>query len=423
MSRASARGLGFLSNSVYKAAQIADAWLGLPAKASESLHFRQDWRRYLPSGLRPADSSLWIHGASVGELEDLGALFTNPELLARAGFDPSRLVLTASSVSAKAKLAEWRTMGFAYAGPLPPESMREMRAFLYILQPRLLVLSHSDLWPVALTEAARAVKAGCLWLPARVPERRLLVDGFLRGFARGIGCRSDEDNDAFRREPLDPKAELRWIGNPRIDRILRRIERARAPAAHPLEAHGGAPDPTRPSLIVGSAWLEDARILEGALAKLPVEKARRLQVVALPHETRDTHLVAAIKRALPEARVLPVQGVLAEAYRDFTGALVGGGYRTGLHNVLEPALWEIPIFCGPDLRKQPEASMLRTTGQLQSAASSDELASALDALFEPAKLGRLREASRRGAESLRRHEGAALRLADLIRRLSGKDGT
>lgn len=406
-----------ISTSVYRAAKFADAWFGLPAKAAESLRFRQDWRSSV-KGVAKIDSSapparrLWIHGASVGELEDVAAFFLNDDTLAEARLSRSDIVLTAASVSAKAWLAKLNREGFAYAGPLPPEEPREVRAFLHTLRPQVMLISQSDLWPVALSVARTHMNGGAVWLPARVPERPWLAETLFRnGFVKVVAARTTEDRTALDGSALVGGARVDFIGNPRVDRIL---DRQNAQSAHPLESLGAAPDPDRLSILLGSCWPEDAAVVAGALADLTQAERERLQVVAIPHETRDPHLVASIQNLLPTARVLAVQGVLSASYRGFDAALVGGGFRTGLHNVVEPALCETPAWCGPRTRAQPEAVLLQKLGQLSVVHDSAELAADIRARLAPGGREARRQPARQARAALDTHRGATRRLAQLI---------
>lgn len=408
--------VGKLSSGVFRAAEFADAWFGLPRKVADSLHFRQEWRRSLPPpGTFAARSSLWIHGASVGELEDLMAFFADERLLERVGLAKSDLVLTAASVSAASRLEKLAAAGYRYAGPLPPETVSEVSAFLKELQPRLLVLSHADFWPVLLAEAANSLSAGCLWMPARPPSSWNMSELCLKNFVTAIGVRAKHDENIFRERPAFGLApgRVRWVGNSRVDRILSRMEASQA-KPHPLEEYGCAPNATEgPHLLVGSCWLEDARALAQALLMLG-ESAARLRITVIPHEVRDPHMVAAIKSQLPSGRVLAVEGVLAESYRGFDAALVGGGFRTGLHNILEPALWGVPTAVGPLLKKQPEAGQLVDAGQLRVVATVAELTAFLREIIDAPTRDLLRRRASGAANLLRAHAGSSERLADFV---------
>ena len=55
-------------------------------------------------------------------------------------------------------------------------------------------------------------------------------------------------------------------------------------------------------------------------------------------------------------------GVLAELYADADAAYVGGAFGRGVHNVIEPAIMELPLFFGPGHHNAPEAEMLLENG-------------------------------------------------------------
>ena len=48
-------------------------------------------------------------------------------------------------------------------------------------------------------------------------------------------------------------------------------------------------------------------------------------------------------------------GMLASLYQYGDFAFVGGGFYDGIHSILEPAVFGMPIFFGPDYRKFQEA--------------------------------------------------------------------
>src|SRR5438093_8848123 len=56
-------------------------------------------------------------------------------------------------------------------------------------------------------------------------------------------------------------------------------------------------------------------------------------------------------------------GVLAALYGSGTMAYVGGGFgRAGLHSVLEPAAWGIPVAFGPRWHQSRDAELLIKAG-------------------------------------------------------------
>jgi 3-deoxy-D-manno-octulosonic-acid transferase len=56
--------------------------------------------------------------------------------------------------------------------------------------------------------------------------------------------------------------------------------------------------------------------------------------------------------------IIDTMGKLSKIYKYADVAYVGGGFGTGLHNVLEPAVWGKPIIIGPEYQKFKEAKGL-----------------------------------------------------------------
>jgi 3-deoxy-D-manno-octulosonic-acid transferase len=129
-----------------------------------------------------------------------------------------------------------------------------------------------------------------------------------------------------------------------------------------------------PTLVAGSTWPEDEAVLLRAFARV---RARHpaARLILVPHEPTASHLLAAERIArhagLPEpvrlARadgVVPLLlvdrvGVLASLYGAGTMAFVGGGFgRAGLHSVLEPAAWALPVAFGPRWRESRDAGLM-----------------------------------------------------------------
>jgi 3-deoxy-D-manno-octulosonic-acid transferase len=111
------------------------------------------------------------------------------------------------------------------------------------------------------------------------------------------------------------------------------------------------------TIVIGSCWPEDLEIL----APFINEKSFQLKFIIAPHETTEAH-VNAIEKTLkvpcirfsqpgekPEdASVLIIDnvGMLSRLYRYGEFAYVGGAFGKGLHNILEPACYGIPVFFG-----------------------------------------------------------------------------
>ncbi len=375
--------LPFLSSATFQAMKIADAFVTLPKSLGDSIHFRCSWKEFKFSK-EAASKTLWIHGASVGELEDLANFFLDPNLVESSGYQYKEIIVTSSSVSAESFLRKIQNqIPIAYAGPLPPEDTKELSDFYATYKPELLVLSHSDLWPLALEIAQKEyLSKGIIWLPSHAESGKLLFEKIIKQSSlKKVCARNPIDQQLLeaRLKDIFTNSEFVLLGNPRIDRIIQRINKQKELDAHRLESHRCAPETGKLSILLGSAWVEDAAILAEGLKALSAAEMAQIQIVVIPHVINNMHLTASIQHLLPMARVLSVEGALLEAYQDFDLAFVGGGFQTGLHSVLEPAIWGIPIICGPQLKKQPDAKNLMAKGALRSILSTQELSKILKA--------------------------------------------
>ena len=53
---------------------------------------------------------------------------------------------------------------------------------------------------------------------------------------------------------------------------------------------------------------------------------------------------------------------MSSIYRYGDVAYVGGGFGVGIHNLLEAAVWDVPVFFGPNNQKFQEAQGLKKSG-------------------------------------------------------------
>jgi 3-deoxy-D-manno-octulosonic-acid transferase len=147
----------------------------------------------------------------------------------------------------------------------------------------------------------------------------------------------------------------------------------------------------QPVLVAGSTWPADEKILAALLQTPGFEKLRLLVV---PHEINPAsvaktarmlgHNIQIYTQTYPEkaakARVLllDTMGMLSQVYRLGQAAYVGGGFGKGIHNLLEPAVYGIPVFFGPKNQKFLEAAALQKARIGFEIQSTQALAATLD---------------------------------------------
>ena len=114
-------------------------------------------------------------------------------------------------------------------------------------------------------------------------------------------------------------------------------------------------------------------------------------------------------------------GVLATLYGAGSMAYVGGGFgRAGLHSVLEPAAWGVPVAFGPRWGESRDASLLLQGGAARALEGSGRAAAALASTWMgwiEDEAGRAAEGGR-ALEIVRRGRGAARRSAEMLAELT-----
>jgi 3-deoxy-D-manno-octulosonic-acid transferase len=218
---------------------------------------------------------------------------------------------------------------------------------------------------VALVAATVSPGSGRL----RWPARPLLRAGYEAvGAAAAV---SEEDAERLAILGVSPE-RIRVMGDPRYDSVVERI--AGQNEGEPLLRFGrGAP-----TLVAGSTWPEDEVVLLAAFARVRAAHPTA-RLVLVPHEPTERHLLSVERAAARLGLPVPLRlsgaehpvplllvdrvGVLARLYGIGSMAYVGGGFgRAGLHSVLEPAAWGLPVSFGPRWGESRDAAALLQAG-------------------------------------------------------------
>lgn len=126
--------------------------------------------------------------------------------------------------------------------------------------------------------------------------------------------------------------------------------------------------------VAGSSWLPDEEILIKYF-----NEHNDWKLIIAPHIIADTHLrqilqllkgkkvvlyTEATETNVADADVLVINcfGLLSSIYHYGDVAYVGGGFGAGIHNVLEAAVWGIPVVFGPNNKRFAEAQGLLASG-------------------------------------------------------------
>lgn len=180
-------------------------------------------------------------------------------------------------------------------------------------------------------------------------------------------------------------------------------------------------------LVAGSTWPEDEEIL------VPYINAGEssLKFVLAPHNIKQEHinkLKASItkktilysemeNKELSNYDVLVIDtiGLLTKIYSYAEISYVGGGFSTGLHNTLEPAVYGIPVIIGPNFKGFKEAEDLVNKGGVLVVKSTKEFFTLINDLQNKAEY--LKSAGDINSTYISENKGASIQIMAYIRTL------
>jgi 3-deoxy-D-manno-octulosonic-acid transferase len=176
--------------------------------------------------------------------------------------------------------------------------------------------------------------------------------------------------------------------------------------------------------IAGSTWKED----EDLLIRYINQDAHGEKWILAPHEIHESHIHRITsnltvpyvrfsqfdKPKEPDPKVLIIDniGLLSSLYKYGNIAYIGGGFGKGIHNVLEPAAFGLPVIFGPRFHKFQEAVGLIKQGGGFPIQSYEELMNTLDSFFNNPKA--FDECGNHSEKFIKDHLGATKIIVDKL---------
>jgi 3-deoxy-D-manno-octulosonic-acid transferase len=314
---------------------------------------------------------VWFHSSSMGEFEQ-----AKPIIAAlRKKYNDINIIVTFFSPSGydhskNYKLADIITY-------IPFDTRSNARRFLDLLQPTAAVFVRYDVWPNHLWElsernipafiANATMRTGSArFYPLIKSLHRLVYNDFI-----AILTVSHNDAREFSRFNLTHPL-IQSVGETRYDQVWQRSTDAKKKHLIPASVLK-----EKKVFIAGSTWPEDEEVLMPAVKKL-LEYDPKVLVIFVPHEPTEEALDAIEKQLsvrmksirfsllndYSRERIIIVDsiGILMALYQYAHIAYVGGSFRQGIHNVLEPAVYGIPVIYGPRHTNSQEAQELLRRG-------------------------------------------------------------
>jgi 3-deoxy-D-manno-octulosonic-acid transferase len=410
--------LGHIYNLV---ARIAWVHLRLLALFSDKLKLFVNGRRetfsILEQSISPEDSVIWVHVASLGEFEQGRPLIEK----IRIEYPDHKIVLTFFSpsgyeVKKNTSIADVVTY-------LPIDTKSNVIRFLEITQPKLAVFVKYEIWPNYLNELQKRDVKAILISAIFTKEQAYFkwYGGFMRNALRRFEHIFVQDEKS---KSLLETIEIKNTsisGDTRADRVAVILEQNNTlPFMDAFKKDSLC-------VVAGSTWMED----EATLLSFINSTKKKLKFILAPHkivEDKIMGLAASIdkKSALfsnidiqtigdYEVLIIDHIGLLTKIYSYADIAYVGGGFASGLHNTLEPAVFGIPVIIGPKYKGFKEAEELIAKKGIISIDSKHGFKEELNRLLENDdyrnKTGYI------NADYIAQNKGASIQIMDYLRKL------
>jgi 3-deoxy-D-manno-octulosonic-acid transferase len=341
--------------------------------------------------------SLWVHAASVGEVICAARLIE--ELKKRF---PERKIIISTFTNTGLQTARQATRADVVIF-LPLDLLWTVRRAFTVLDPSLLIVLETEIWPNLLCEAYRRGVPSLL-LSGRISGRAFSRYSLFRSFFKkvtqnftAVGMQTDED--ARRIMSLGARRERISITG-----SLKRAMRETAGDPSNREPDGNRVTPKKPILVVGSSHRGEEEALVDAFVSLR-RSFPDLQMVLAPRHPQRFWEVEKLLRARgmdyqrrsqgngrlyfeKDILFLDTVGDLMDFYAIGDIAFVGGTLvDAGGHNLLEPARFRKPVLFGPFTANFAEvaAEMKSKGGGIEVQGTEELVAQISDLLSNPEK--------------------------------------
>ncbi len=342
----------------------------------------------LAKTIKATDKTIWFHAASLGEYEQgLPVIET-----IKQQFPTHKIVVTFFSPSGY-EVRKKNTVADATVY-LPLDTISNAKQFVELVHPEMVFFIKYEYWPNYLNELKKQ------------QIKTYLISGILRenqaffkwygGFYRN----ALKTFDYFFVQNESSKNLLQSIGfnnvkvsgDTRFDRVVSILERDNS--LDFIEQFKN----NKTTIVIGSSWPKDESLLVNYINQssddvkfiIAPHNIKQEQILNLKNQIQkktilfsenvETRLIASLQEY--NVFIIDTIGILTKIYSYADIAYVGGGLGTsGLHNILEPATFGVPVVIGPNYSHFAEATALVNMGGCVSIQNQTQLNEAFDLLL------------------------------------------
>lgn len=390
-------------------------------KAKLWVEGRENWEEQLNVKVKSLNlqNSIWFHCASLGEFEQGRPVIEklkkeNPkQKIVLSFFSPSGFEIQKNYPFADLVIY------------LPSDTLSNAQTFISILKPKLVVFVKYEFWLNYVFELERK-RIPAFLISTVIKKHQPFFKWYGGIFRKALATYKiiyTQDVHSIKLLRVLRISNGVLTGDTRFDRVLQVCS---APKKI-TEIEEFAKDSF--VVIAGSSWQKDEEYLIESYIQLK-DKYADLKLIIAPHEIdrknidRLKNLLA--KNGLPyhlfsdnstvyvhPILVVNAIGFLSSVYQYGTVAFIGGGFNNGIHNILEPTVYGLPVLFGPNYKKFNEAFEVIDLNVGFEVSDANDLIKKLTELVNDKTL--LAESSRLAKNYVRKNSGATNKIVDDLR--------
>ena len=327
----------------------------------------------LQKQVEPNAEYIWFHAASLGEFEQGRPLIER----IKKEYPHYKILLTFFSPSGYEVRKNYEQADIVTY--LPIDTVANARKFLRAVRPVMTFFIKYEFWYNYL-HILRHRNIPVYSVSSIFRPNQIFFRPYGRQYAAVLKCFSH----FFVQNDLSKKLlakiginDVTVVGDTRFDRVLQIKESSKCLPLldkfignKEVKSAAGHSKALRQVFVAGSSWLPDEEIFIKYF-----DKHSEWKLIIAPHVIANSHLqqilqllkgkkvvfyTKATEENVADADVLIIDcfGLLSSIYHYCDVAYVGGGFGVGIHNVLEAAVWSVPVMFGPNNKRFAEAQGL-----------------------------------------------------------------
>ncbi len=333
-------------------------------KAKHMLEGHKEIFSTLRDKIKPGTDYIWFHASSLGEFEQGRPMIER----FRAEHPEYRVVLTFFSPSGYRSAQNYQQADVVCY--LPFDTPCNVKRFIDIVNPKMVFFIKYEYW-LNFLFALKKRSIPTYIISAIFRKEQVFFRSWGGFYRRALRCftRLFVQNEASKSLLASIGIDnVTVAGDTRFDRVIKISEQARMLPLVEAFVEGD-----KRIFIAGSSWGADEAVY------MPYFNTHMgWKLIIASHEVNEERIKAIEEQVqglcvryslatLEEARsakclIIDCFGLLSSIYRYGNVAYVGGGFGVGIHNILEAAVYGVPVFFGPNNAKFQEAQQLKACG-------------------------------------------------------------